>query len=429
MSSQPEHNNTNPVYSAYEKQTLIKIIDFLAQLKAKSASQVEQLATVDHDEQLQAFGADMFHKFERQLRDLDKELRNFANDSRQLSSSIGLLSSASELRKRLSKVLYLFHSNAASIFPQKISKKEQPRTISAIPPRRARTSPQFVNIDNLDVEELPTELKLLATDAKTFLECLHVFPDSEFTDEETRASIEAFRQDLEYWAHSLEKYKGQFSLPVVQRYIHDLSAELGEHIDNITYTIRRFIESGIPTVRFRQKLGTSNLQTLSTVAALLSAVTATTLQFSFSGLKPSTVADVVNVFWFSSLVFSVAAAVNSVFGLAWKHSMYRSPFNKVPSWVLTWIKRSPLVFLAMSIVCFSLGLCCFSYASEQVSSFPVPYTIMKISTDIRYRQERCHIDFHDSAHCNYLFRTWGCIAVVCIRALGVLSPSRQKMAS
>jgi hypothetical protein len=74
MSSQPEHNNTNPVYSAYEKQTLIKIIDFLAQLKAKSASQVEQLATVDHDEQLQAFGADMFHKFERQLRDLDKEV-------------------------------------------------------------------------------------------------------------------------------------------------------------------------------------------------------------------------------------------------------------------------------------------------------------------------------------------------------------------
>lgn len=48
-------------------------------------------------------------------------------------------------------------------------------------------------------------------------------------------------------------------------------------------------------------------------------------------------------------------------------SLYsRSPGHRVPWWVLIWIKRSPLVFLVMSVACFSIGLCCFAYASNQV---------------------------------------------------------------
>jgi hypothetical protein len=31
--------------------------------------------------------------------------------------------------------------------------------------------------------------------------------------------------------------------------------------------------------------------------------------------------DAVNSFWFSSLVFSIAAAVNSLLGLTWKQAM------------------------------------------------------------------------------------------------------------
>lgn len=41
----------------------------------------------------------------------------------------------------------------------------------------------------------------------------------------------------------------------------------------------------------------------------------------------------------------------------------------MPWWVLIWIKRSPLVFLVLSVTCFSIGLCCFAYASEQVCTF------------------------------------------------------------
>lgn len=50
----------------------------------------------------------------------------------------------------------------------------------------------------------------------------------------------------------------------------------------------------------------------------------------------------------------------------------RSPGDRVPWWVLIWIKRSPLVFLVLSVACFSIGLCCFAYASHQVSIGVIP---------------------------------------------------------
>lgn len=77
----------------------------------------------------------------------------------------------------------------------------------------------------------------------------------------------------------------------------------------------------MPTIRFAQKHGTNNLLNLSTVATFFSAVTATTLQFSYELDDDSNAAVAVNVFWFSSLVFSIAAAVNSLLGLTWKQAM------------------------------------------------------------------------------------------------------------
>lgn len=112
---------------------------------------------------------------------------------------------------------------------------------------------------------------------------------------------------------------GQFRYPAVQRYIQDLALEMGEHIDSITSTLSMFIEVGVPTIRFAQKHGATNLLNLSTVATFFSAVTATTLQFSFA--LDNRTSDAVNSFWFLSLVFSIAAAVNSLLGLTWKQAM------------------------------------------------------------------------------------------------------------
>lgn len=130
---------------------------------------------------------------------------------------------------------------------------------------------------------------------------------------------------------------GQFKFPAVQRYIHDLASEMGEHMDSITATLSMFIEIGtqaslivnssgnipvgVPTIRFAQKHGATNLLNLSTVATFFSAVTATTLQFSYELDSEDPVAVSVNCFWFLSMVFSIAAAVNSLLGLTWKQAM------------------------------------------------------------------------------------------------------------
>ena len=42
-----------------------------------------------------------------------------------------------------------------------------------------------------------------------------------------------------------DRRAGQFKYPAVQRYLHDLSGEMGEHIDSITSSLSVFIEIGL----------------------------------------------------------------------------------------------------------------------------------------------------------------------------------------
>ncbi|KAE9392118.1 WD40 repeat-like protein [Gymnopus androsaceus JB14] len=334
------------------------------------------------DEHHQTAGAEAFNRFQKRINNLDKELRNFSNAARQLGSSAAILSSAFHLRTRIAHIGYLYHTNAADLYPRKI---KPPASTHALPdvddmgripryrpkPRRKyrlsgkhRALPHVARptVDTtVDLEDFPNQFEQLAEEVTTFVNCLNEFP--EFTDEAVNASISSFEGDLKYWASCLHNYSGQFRYPAVQRYIQDLAVEMGEHIDSITSTLAMFIEVGVPTIRFAQKHGATNLLNLSTVATFFSAVTATTIQFSYQLNSPSGTA--VNVFWFLSLVFSIAAAVNSLLGLTWKQAMYRSPGHRVPWWVLIWIKRSPLIFLVLSVASFSIGLCLFTYASDQ----------------------------------------------------------------
>ncbi|KAA1472517.1 WD40 repeat-like protein [Dentipellis sp. KUC8613] len=376
------------------RQTLMTLLDALNELSKDDAltdhdtslqpsfEDDRDVPTVD--EHLQKVGAESWGRFQRRINNLDKELRNFSNAARQLGSSVGILSSAFHLRERITQIAYLFRENAADLFPRKVAREPKESLINptiSLPGSRKRAktkAPPHIRrplvIDSLDPEEFPKQLGLFAHDVITFLHCLNEFP--EFTDEAVNASIIAFEGDLKYWASCLRTYEGQFRYPAVQRYLHDLTSEMGEHIESITSSLSMFIEIGVPTIRFAQKHGANNLLNLSTVATFFSAVTATTLQYSFD-MKGTRLSDAVNAFWFTSMVFSIAAAVNSLLGLTWKQAMYRSPGHRVPWWVLIWIKRSPLVFLVLSVACFSVGLVLFAYSSQQN---PVVSTITTVFT-------------------------------------------------
>ncbi|KAI5118541.1 hypothetical protein M0805_008482 [Coniferiporia weirii] len=388
-SSTPTRKEPKPAIDTKRKQTLLNLLDILAELQKDGEStfresiphsKVEKLEEPMEaaDEQLQKLGAESFFKFQKRINNLDRELRNFANASRQLGSSVGILSSAFYLRERLVQVLFLFRENAADLFPRRVQRQsaesyvdqkhrmEESSTATGKPkPRHRRPLPHIARPalpKEMDVEEFPTQLETFAKDVSTFLKSLNEFP--EFTDEAVNNSMNSFESDLKYWASCLRTYEGQFKYPAVQRYLHDLCAEMGDHLDTITSSLSMFLEIGIPTIRFAQKHAAANLLNLSTVATFFSAVTATTLQFSFD-TTGSPVADAVNSFWFLSLVFSIASAVNSLLGVTWKQAMYRSPGHRVPWWVLIWIKRSPLIFLVISVAAFSVGLCLFAYSSNQ----------------------------------------------------------------
>ncbi|KAF8510291.1 WD40 repeat-like protein [Hysterangium stoloniferum] len=303
-------------------------------------------------------------------------LQNFANAVRQLGSSGRLLFSSFYLRQRLAQILFLFRENAADLFPRNVIRDQQrgmhsmhvvrDRIRAGKSRREGQKLPPNISCpsveDDLKPENFTDQLEHLAQDITTFLECLNEFP--EFTDEAVNTSIVAVEGDLKYWASCLRDFEGQLRFPAVGHYIHDISVELGDHIESITSTIRVFVEVGVPTIRFAQEHAASNLLHPSTVASLLSAVTATTIQFSFD-LVETPIQNAVNALWFSSLVFSVASAVNSFLGLTWKQAIYRSPPHHVPWWVLIWIKRSPLIFLVISVAAFSIGLVLFTWASTQ----------------------------------------------------------------
>ncbi|KAJ4474338.1 hypothetical protein J3R30DRAFT_3295652 [Lentinula aciculospora] len=364
------------------RETILSLVEMLLRQGDDHDSGLSQQPTFEDDkdvptvdEHLQTAGAEAFNRFQKRINNLDKELRNFSNAARQLGSSAAILSSAFHLRTRIAHILYLYRLNAADLYPRKIKPPVSTSSAPEIDDKTQRRSKHRLSskhrvlphvarptVDsNIDLEEFPNQFEALAKEVTTFVNCLNEFP--EFTDEAVNASISSFEGDLKYWANCLHNYRGQFRYPAVQRYIQDLALEMGEHIDSITSTLSMFIEVGVPTIRFAQKHGATNLLNLSTVATFFSAVTATTLQFSFElGTRTG---DAVNSFWFLSLVFSIAAAVNSLLGLTWKQAMYRSPGHRVPWWVLIWIKRSPLIFLVLSVACFSIGLCLFTYASGQ----------------------------------------------------------------
>ncbi|KAF9244203.1 WD40-repeat-containing domain protein [Melanogaster broomeanus] len=332
-------------------------------------SNSEEHSPPSTDERLQHAGADLFYKFERRVEILNKELRDFANSSHQLGSSVGIVSSASRLQERLAKIMFLFRENAASLFPRKISRNPQEALIipninvmERRPEWHRRPSVPILQ-ERLDLEMLPTQLEGLSKDVGAFSNCLNEF--QEFTDEAINQSMRAFESDLMYWASCLYGYKNQFRSPAVQRYAHDLTSEIGAHMDNVTVALSIFIEIGIPTIWFHQQQATKNLLNVSTLSIFFGLVDATLLQYSYTS-KGNVLSNSVNIFWLSSLVFSIAGGVNGLLGLTWKQSIYRSPLHRVPWWVLVWMKGSPLVFLVIAVACFSAGVVLFTFSSGQV---------------------------------------------------------------
>ncbi|KAG8788488.1 hypothetical protein FRC12_014529 [Ceratobasidium sp. 428] len=385
----PERANTNK-----RKITLLALIDELTQLRDEEQEREKEInygPTADERSTSEIEGVERFRLFDERIHRLDLKLQSFTNAVRQLGSSVGLLNAAYHLRARLTQIQYLFRENAAEQFddvahglnhgtkPYSSRRRAKARK-SKLMAHLARPNKPWTS----EIEDLPVEMEFLAKDLHEFLDRLNDVP--EFTDEAVNAAIMAFEDDLKYRASCLREFGGQLRFVAVAKYINDLSEDLGEHMDRMKDSLDNFIDVGVPTIRFSQKHTATGLQNLSTVATFFSGVTATTLQglidsnqFSFD-VKGEPLPDLVNALWISSLVFSIASAINSQLAYHWRAAQYRSPRSYVPWWVAIWITRTPLFFLVGSVIAFSAGLCLFTYSSGQSRAVSVVITTFTVVT-------------------------------------------------
>ena len=143
---------------------------------------------------------------------------------------------------------------------------------------------------------------------------------------------------------------------------------------------------------------------ITTIATFFSSVTATTLQMSISD-SPSGLLNVVNLFWFLSLVFSVSSGVSSLLGMTWRKSSMWAVYCSdrmhslmdlvryhtiIPPWLIKlWLDKAPMIFLIVSALMFIVGLNLFAYLSSQVR-VPVVLRVvlLRMNRQVLYRCQR-----------------------------------------
>ncbi|QRW04770.1 BRCA1 carboxy-terminus (BRCT) domain protein [Ceratobasidium sp. AG-Ba] len=264
-------------------------------------------------------GTERFKAFDERVHKLNMKLKAFADAVRLFGSGIGLIGAARQVQSPLLEMRHLFRHNAMRQFDD------------------IRHAPCFTarqNAEANDIEKLP-----------------------------------------KYRASCLRDFQGQLKTPAIAKYINDFTEDIGEHMD----TMKDSLDTFLVAIRASQERTVTGLQNLSTVATFFSSVTATTIQISFS-THGSLLSDCVNALWMSSLVFSIASAIGAQLAYHWRTSQYRSLRIGAPWWVAVWIIHTPLCFLVVSVIAFALGLCLFTYSSDQSRVVKVLVTTFTVIT-------------------------------------------------
>jgi hypothetical protein len=98
-------------------------------------------------------------------------------------------------------------------------------------------------------------------------------------------------------------------------FVRDAICRITSDFNSISPYLPHFIEHDLPGIKVRQDRSISDLTGLSAIATLFSGVTATILQLSYS-VPANHLSDLANTFYYASLILSIAAAMNSLLGLA-----------------------------------------------------------------------------------------------------------------
>ncbi|KAF8580609.1 hypothetical protein K439DRAFT_1636947 [Ramaria rubella] len=361
--------------------------------------QIEQNLHQSITDDIQMQGGNIWREFDHHAKTLEDDLQKFHDAVWGLGSSLDLAHSARKMRECVAITSWLFQENARNLFPL-IVKYSDPPSISGddsyIEEKTSRPSwPPVVPsnftrmVSRPETGPIHDQLMLLANSVENLRRALEQFPEFENFGMRPLICLEG---DLKYWSSCLAHYDGQYNMREVRMFVHNLSNELGRRFGEICRCVSRYT-SYVPNVRSSQQRAMSNFRTLATIATFFSAVTATTIQYSVNTPESSPLPRAALALWFSSLIFSIASALNSSLALMWRTATYSTPEMRIPLWLWVWIWRCPSVFLLISVGTFLAGLGCFAistqphvtwiivFVCEGVSSFSVASLLFLLAAD------------------------------------------------
>ncbi|KDQ56957.1 hypothetical protein JAAARDRAFT_194146 [Jaapia argillacea MUCL 33604] len=304
-------------------------------------------------------GKEAFETFSAKFNSLDEELAKLANHALSMGSGARMYTYSCRLRTRLKHVVSSFHQNAVEIF--EFTKSPSPAHLSHFLTQKTQEKPlvlgppAIVSAHSTKDDSISGLLNGLSEDLHAFLVCLDEF-QTYHDDQGVTNTLRCFAKDLKYMASLLRQYEASGD-DAFRRLLHDLSADIGDHAHNLTNSLI------FSWVRSAQSHAAQNMSTISTIATFLSAVTATGLQLSYTS-NETVLENIVSGCWFTSLVFSIGAAINGVLAMTWRQAIYCSP-GAVPLWFLVWVRHSPLIFLMIAVGCFCCGVVVFAWSSGQ----------------------------------------------------------------
>ncbi|KAG8974260.1 hypothetical protein FRC05_007684 [Tulasnella sp. 425] len=219
-----------------------------------------------------------------------------------------------------------------------------------------------------DISLLPRAMKNLSIQLKRFLDNLHSIP--EFSDEPLMDALLGFHEWLHYRAERIAFHLDSPSRRnlTVRQYIEQAMNEMSLQVSKMEAALSGFVEHGVTSIQNAQKKSQDRLQNMSTVATFLSAVTATTVQYPMSQEHLETA---VMGLWISSLILSIASAINAQLAIHWRASMYRSPRNALPVFASICLDHTPLLCLVGSVLAFSAGLVVWTFAAKLALSVKI----------------------------------------------------------
>ncbi|KIO23691.1 hypothetical protein M407DRAFT_26893 [Tulasnella calospora MUT 4182] len=298
-----------------------------------------------------------FGCFKKSIHELDHRLDEFMRAVRSVGSSSQLILSTIELQRRMTDILEVFRSNAMSIYNgfAESASPELPDIFQSNSPHRTQKSSQ-------DQKPFPELLADISEELGNFLKSLSDIP--EFSDKKLTDSILAFEGWLIYRTGSLEDIQDQSQTRAMERYENSLMLEMIHYMRETGKALAHFAKDGVIAIKEAQDRSKEQLLNMSTVATFFSGVAATTFQYT-STEENSPLGQAVRALWVSSLILSIASAINSQLAMHWRSAMYRSPRSALPMWTLLCLNHTPLLFLVAAVLTFSIGLVGYTYSSTQ----------------------------------------------------------------